>query len=197
MAAPEIAAKQPDLARAKLLEISPLTAIDKLAIPLLVVTGANDPRVPQSEADQAVAATAATSFNATLLYVVTLTGQNGSRVNNNSYLFIGDQGGGYENVSILKYDVSALVAGVGPGETLSLDSAVFRAYHNYIHPNNAAVTTVSLAIGTDDSWLMTDALYSVHATRRGPADAVRGVSFALERGETLGEAQCFTLSLGG
>lgn len=42
--------------RAKLLEISPLTQIDKLAIPLLVVTGANDPRVPKSEADQAVAA---------------------------------------------------------------------------------------------------------------------------------------------
>lgn len=42
--------------RAKLLEISPLTQIDKLSIPLLVVTGANDPRVPKSEADQAVAA---------------------------------------------------------------------------------------------------------------------------------------------
>lgn len=42
--------------RAKLLEISPLTSIDKLAIPLLVVTGANDPRVPKSEADQVVAA---------------------------------------------------------------------------------------------------------------------------------------------
>ena len=42
--------------RAKLQAISPLTAIDKLSIPLLVVTGANDPRVPKSEADQAVAA---------------------------------------------------------------------------------------------------------------------------------------------
>ena len=42
--------------RAKLLEISPLTKIDQLSIPLLVVTGANDPRVPKSEADQAVAA---------------------------------------------------------------------------------------------------------------------------------------------
>ena len=42
--------------RAKLQEISPLTAVDKLRIPLLVVTGANDPRVPQSEADQIVAA---------------------------------------------------------------------------------------------------------------------------------------------
>jgi dipeptidyl aminopeptidase/acylaminoacyl peptidase len=42
--------------RAKLQEISPLTSVDKLRIPLLVVTGANDPRVPQSEADQIVAA---------------------------------------------------------------------------------------------------------------------------------------------
>lgn len=42
--------------RAKLLEISPLTSIAKLSIPLLVVTGANDPRVPKTEADQAVAA---------------------------------------------------------------------------------------------------------------------------------------------
>ncbi len=42
--------------RAKLTEISPLTRINELTIPLLVVTGANDPRVPKSEADQAVAA---------------------------------------------------------------------------------------------------------------------------------------------
>jgi len=42
--------------RAKLMQISPLTSVDKLAIPLLVVTGANDPRVPKSEADQMVAA---------------------------------------------------------------------------------------------------------------------------------------------
>lgn len=42
--------------RAKLQEISPLNAVDKLKIPLLVITGANDPRVPQSEADQIVAA---------------------------------------------------------------------------------------------------------------------------------------------
>jgi dipeptidyl aminopeptidase/acylaminoacyl peptidase len=42
--------------RAKLLEISPLTSVAKLSIPLMVVTGANDPRVPQSEADQIVKA---------------------------------------------------------------------------------------------------------------------------------------------
>lgn len=50
--------------RAKLMEISPLTKIDKLSIPLLVVTGANDPRVPKSEADQAVAAVRAKGRNA-------------------------------------------------------------------------------------------------------------------------------------
>jgi dipeptidyl aminopeptidase/acylaminoacyl peptidase len=53
---PEYGDERDPKQRAKLLEISPLTAIDKLSIPLLVVTGANDPRVPQSEADQAVAA---------------------------------------------------------------------------------------------------------------------------------------------
>ncbi|MFM5922873.1 MAG: prolyl oligopeptidase family serine peptidase [Novosphingobium sp.] len=42
--------------RAKLMEISPLTSVARLSIPLLVVTGGNDPRVPKSEADQMVAA---------------------------------------------------------------------------------------------------------------------------------------------
>ncbi|MBB4856935.1 dipeptidyl aminopeptidase/acylaminoacyl peptidase [Novosphingobium chloroacetimidivorans] len=42
--------------RAKLTEISPLTSVNRLKIPLLVVTGANDPRVPESEANQIVAA---------------------------------------------------------------------------------------------------------------------------------------------
>jgi dipeptidyl aminopeptidase/acylaminoacyl peptidase len=42
--------------RAKLTAISPLTSVDKLNIPLLVVTGSNDPRVPESEANQIVAA---------------------------------------------------------------------------------------------------------------------------------------------
>lgn len=42
--------------RAKLMEISPLTSVDKLNIPLMVVTGGNDPRVPASEADQIVKA---------------------------------------------------------------------------------------------------------------------------------------------
>jgi dipeptidyl aminopeptidase/acylaminoacyl peptidase len=42
--------------RAKLMEISPLTRVNEIAKPMFVITGANDPRVPKSEADQMVAA---------------------------------------------------------------------------------------------------------------------------------------------
>ncbi|TAD71544.1 MAG: S9 family peptidase [Sphingomonadales bacterium] len=42
--------------RAKLAEISPLTRVSEITKPMFVVTGANDPRVPKSEADQMVAA---------------------------------------------------------------------------------------------------------------------------------------------
>jgi len=42
--------------RAKLLEIAPLRRIDEIRSPLFVVQGANDPRVPKSEADQVVKA---------------------------------------------------------------------------------------------------------------------------------------------
>jgi dipeptidyl aminopeptidase/acylaminoacyl peptidase len=42
--------------RAKLTSISPLTSADKIRVPLMVVTGANDPRVPATEADQIIAA---------------------------------------------------------------------------------------------------------------------------------------------
>ncbi|MBU0824174.1 MAG: prolyl oligopeptidase family serine peptidase [Alphaproteobacteria bacterium] len=42
--------------RKKLMEISPLTRVSDIKKPLFVVTGANDPRVPASEADQIVAA---------------------------------------------------------------------------------------------------------------------------------------------
>jgi dipeptidyl aminopeptidase/acylaminoacyl peptidase len=42
--------------RAKLIEISPLTRIDEIRLPLFVIQGANDPRVPKSEADQVVEA---------------------------------------------------------------------------------------------------------------------------------------------
>ena len=39
-----------------MLAISPLTRVDELNIPLMVVTGGNDPRVPASEADQIIKA---------------------------------------------------------------------------------------------------------------------------------------------
>jgi len=42
--------------RARLLEISPMTRVREINIPLMVVTGGNDPRVPASEADQMIAA---------------------------------------------------------------------------------------------------------------------------------------------
>ena len=42
--------------RAKLLEIAPLRRIGEIRSPLFVVAGANDPRVPKSEADQVVKA---------------------------------------------------------------------------------------------------------------------------------------------
>ena len=42
--------------RAQLMKISPLTRANELKIPLMVVTGGNDPRVPASEADQMIAA---------------------------------------------------------------------------------------------------------------------------------------------
>jgi dipeptidyl aminopeptidase/acylaminoacyl peptidase len=42
--------------RRKLTEISPLSRVKEIRVPTLVVTGANDPRVPASEADQIIAA---------------------------------------------------------------------------------------------------------------------------------------------
>ncbi|MFM7349994.1 MAG: S9 family peptidase, partial [Erythrobacter sp.] len=42
--------------RKKLTEISPLTRVNEITRPMFVITGANDPRVPKSEADQMVAA---------------------------------------------------------------------------------------------------------------------------------------------
>jgi dipeptidyl aminopeptidase/acylaminoacyl peptidase len=42
--------------RKKLIEISPLTRVNEIEKPMFVITGANDPRVPKSEADQIVAA---------------------------------------------------------------------------------------------------------------------------------------------
>jgi dipeptidyl aminopeptidase/acylaminoacyl peptidase len=42
--------------RAKLIEISPVTHADRIGVPLMVITGANDPRVPPEEADQIIKA---------------------------------------------------------------------------------------------------------------------------------------------
>lgn len=42
--------------RKQLTAISPLTRVNEIAKPMFVITGANDPRVPKSEADQMVAA---------------------------------------------------------------------------------------------------------------------------------------------
>ncbi len=42
--------------RAKMIDISPITHVDQFNIPLLVASGANDPRVPSEEADQIVKA---------------------------------------------------------------------------------------------------------------------------------------------
>jgi dipeptidyl aminopeptidase/acylaminoacyl peptidase len=53
---PEYGDERDPAQRAALLAISPLTHVRDLRIPLMVVTGANDPRVPKSEADQIVAA---------------------------------------------------------------------------------------------------------------------------------------------
>lgn len=50
--------------RAKLLDISPMTRAKELRIPLMVVTGGNDPRVPPSEANQMVAAVRANGATA-------------------------------------------------------------------------------------------------------------------------------------
>ncbi|MES2339367.1 MAG: prolyl oligopeptidase family serine peptidase [Pseudomonadota bacterium] len=50
--------------KAKLLEISPMTRVSELKIPLMVVTGGNDPRVPASEADQMVKAVRANGGDA-------------------------------------------------------------------------------------------------------------------------------------
>jgi dipeptidyl aminopeptidase/acylaminoacyl peptidase len=42
--------------RKQLMAISPLTRVDEITKPMFVITGANDPRVPKTEADQMVAA---------------------------------------------------------------------------------------------------------------------------------------------
>ncbi|WP_265587752.1 S9 family peptidase [Sphingomicrobium arenosum] len=51
---PEYGDERDPAQRAKLEEISPLNRIEEIEDPLFVIQGANDPRVPQSEADQLV-----------------------------------------------------------------------------------------------------------------------------------------------
>ena len=72
--------------RAKLTEISPLTQVDKLKMPLLVVTGANDPRVPASEADQIIKAVRAHGGTAWHLLAQN-EGHGFRRKENGDYLF--------------------------------------------------------------------------------------------------------------
>lgn len=72
--------------RAKLMAISPLTSVSQLKTPLLVVTGANDPRVPQSEADQIVKAVRASGSSAWHL-VGTNEGHGFAKKENADYLF--------------------------------------------------------------------------------------------------------------
>ena len=54
--------------RAQLLAISPLTRASEIKLPLMVVTGGNDPRVPASEADQVVKAVRANGRTAWHLF---------------------------------------------------------------------------------------------------------------------------------
>lgn len=53
---PEYGDERDPVQRAKLLEISPLTRVNEISKPMMVVTGGNDPRVPASEADQIIKA---------------------------------------------------------------------------------------------------------------------------------------------
>ena len=70
--------------RAKLIEISPLIRITEIKVPLFIVTGGNDPRVPPSEAAQVVKAV---------------------RVNGGEvwHMVAGDEGHGYKKKANLDY----------------------------------------------------------------------------------------------
>jgi dipeptidyl aminopeptidase/acylaminoacyl peptidase len=72
--------------RAKLLAISPMTRSRELNIPLMVVTGGNDPRVPASEADQMVNAVRANGRTAWHL-LARDEGHGFSKKVNQDYLF--------------------------------------------------------------------------------------------------------------
>jgi dipeptidyl aminopeptidase/acylaminoacyl peptidase len=72
--------------RAKLQEISPLRRIGEIKAPLFVVQGANDPRVPKSEADQVVAAVRAAGTPAWYL-LANNEGHGFAKKENQDYLF--------------------------------------------------------------------------------------------------------------
>ena len=74
--------------RAKLEEISPLRRIGEIKAPMFVVQGANDPRVPKSEADQVVAALNARPGAAPTWYMVGENEGHGfGKKENQDYLF--------------------------------------------------------------------------------------------------------------
>lgn len=73
--------------RAKLTEISPLTRVNEITKPMFVITGANDPRVPNSEADQMVAAIRANGGEAWHL-VASDEGHGFAKKANSDYAFL-------------------------------------------------------------------------------------------------------------
>lgn len=75
--------------RAKLTEISPLTRVSEIEKPMFVITGANDPRVPKSEADQMVAAIRAGGGEAWHL-IAADEGHGLRKKNNSEYAFLAE-----------------------------------------------------------------------------------------------------------
>ena len=73
--------------RAQLTKISPLTRVTEITKPMFVITGANDPRVPKSEADQMVAAIRANGGEAWHL-VGTNEGHGFAKKENVDYAFL-------------------------------------------------------------------------------------------------------------
>jgi dipeptidyl aminopeptidase/acylaminoacyl peptidase len=83
---PEYGDERDPAQRAKLIAISPLTRASEIRIPLMVVTGANDPRVPKSEADQMVGAVRANGHEVWHL-VATNEGHGFTKKENDDYRF--------------------------------------------------------------------------------------------------------------
>ncbi len=83
---PEYGDERDPAQRAKLLDISPLRRIAEIKAPLFIVQGANDPRVPKTEADQIVAAVRARGGTAWYL-VGENEGHGFAKKENQDYLF--------------------------------------------------------------------------------------------------------------